>query len=268
MSHPYMPLFVADYLGDTSHLTTLEHGAYMLLIMSYWQRGKALSADSKRLASIARMPADEWAAIEPTIAELFVVADGVWSHPRIEKELARAREKSTKARASAGRRHNGRTANDMPTQCEGSANAERTHCYPDPDSKEEKTTNPSSEQEPARVEKSTVDELIKGVGFGVRAERHGEITPETKRRVCQELNIGDAEPLVRVFEGWTAGKPAKRDRNAWFVKSAPTLWTNAAPAIRKACQPLDEAPPAVPVARASSSLASSKLVAGVPRYAA
>lgn len=88
-----MPLFVADYLGDTSHLTTLEHGAYMLLIMSYWQRGKALSADSKRLASIARVPADEWAAIEPAIAEFFVCSQGVWAHKRIEHELSKYRRK-------------------------------------------------------------------------------------------------------------------------------------------------------------------------------
>jgi hypothetical protein len=54
-----MPLHIADYLADTGHLTATEHGAYMLLIMHYWQNGH-LPENEKLIARVGRMTPDQW----------------------------------------------------------------------------------------------------------------------------------------------------------------------------------------------------------------
>jgi uncharacterized protein YdaU (DUF1376 family) len=91
---PYMQLYVADYLADTAHLTTEEHGAYVLLLFSYWQTGKALKAE--RLSSISRLSNERWTNVEQTLAEFFHVKNGVWTHKRVEADLEKAGGKSRK----------------------------------------------------------------------------------------------------------------------------------------------------------------------------
>lgn len=97
---PYMPLYIADYMADAAHLSTLEHGAYMLLIMTYWQRGKPLPNSNERLANVARMSNEQWLSVRTTIAEFFHDDGETWTHKRIESELARFLDKSEKARAA------------------------------------------------------------------------------------------------------------------------------------------------------------------------
>lgn len=46
MSHPWMPFYVADYLADTGHLSTAEHGAYDSTEVSGWRicNGKTIGS--------------------------------------------------------------------------------------------------------------------------------------------------------------------------------------------------------------------------------
>lgn len=119
-----MPLFVADYLADTAHLSATEHGAYLLLIMNYWQRGKPLPADDRKLARIARMSDVEWADARSTLAEFFHEVDGGWRHARIEEEMFVAQGKSAKAKASARASVAARQANAERTLNDRSADGE------------------------------------------------------------------------------------------------------------------------------------------------
>jgi uncharacterized protein YdaU (DUF1376 family) len=100
MAVPYMPLYIADYHADTGHLTAIEHGAYLLLIMTYWQRGGPLPADDKKLARICKVSGSQWARIKATVLEFFEAqnceAGKQLCHSKIDHELSKLRDKSLK----------------------------------------------------------------------------------------------------------------------------------------------------------------------------
>jgi uncharacterized protein YdaU (DUF1376 family) len=102
-----MPLYVADYLRDTRRLTAAEHGAYLLLIMEYWTSGE-LPDDDRQLARIACMSASEWRRVRPNVQGFF---HNGWKHKRIDAELARSAEISSKRSASAKLKHSNTSAN-------------------------------------------------------------------------------------------------------------------------------------------------------------
>jgi uncharacterized protein YdaU (DUF1376 family) len=95
-----MQLYTSDYLADTAHLTTEEHGAYLLLLMNYWQRGKPLDNTDGRLAHVARLSAERWQEVEPILAEFFMIEGNIWVQARIERDLDKIRDKSSKLAAN------------------------------------------------------------------------------------------------------------------------------------------------------------------------
>jgi uncharacterized protein YdaU (DUF1376 family) len=94
---PYIQFYPTDYLIDTAHLTLEEHGAYLLLILNYWQRGRPLPLDDKKLSGICRASVEQWLNMRSTLLDFFDEVEGELVHNRIEIELAGVRSKSTKA---------------------------------------------------------------------------------------------------------------------------------------------------------------------------
>jgi uncharacterized protein YdaU (DUF1376 family) len=94
-----MPLYVGDYLGDTGHLTTAQHGAYLLLMMHYWRKGELPDCD-RQLSKITKLPLKTWCDYRSILQDFFY--DG-WRHKRIDAELERMVRLSEK-RAIAGQK--------------------------------------------------------------------------------------------------------------------------------------------------------------------
>jgi uncharacterized protein YdaU (DUF1376 family) len=135
MKRPWMPLYIADYLKDTTHLGALESGAYLHLIMDYWQNGK-LPNDERKLARIARLTDREWKASRETLKGFF--HDG-WKHKRIDGEIqvaARIAESNAdKARDAANKRWAARNSEMLgampqacPEQCSDDATTDAPEC--------------------------------------------------------------------------------------------------------------------------------------------
>jgi uncharacterized protein YdaU (DUF1376 family) len=86
----WMPLYIGDYLADTSRLTTEQHGAYLLLLMDYWRSGR-LPNDDKVLAQISKLTDDAWSNARAMLVQFFSIEDGFWIHKRVEQEMTEAK---------------------------------------------------------------------------------------------------------------------------------------------------------------------------------
>lgn len=99
---PFMQLYVGDYLGDTQHLTTEEHGAYLLLLMAMWRAGGSLPNDAAVLARVTRLTPARWRKIAPGVLAFFVLEGETLTQRRLRREIERVADVSRK-RSRAGR---------------------------------------------------------------------------------------------------------------------------------------------------------------------
>jgi uncharacterized protein YdaU (DUF1376 family) len=76
---PALPLFTDAYLGDTTHLSTFEHGAYLLLLIVSWRSpGCCVADDDALLARYTRMTRDKWRKVRPILEPFFGIEGGFW----------------------------------------------------------------------------------------------------------------------------------------------------------------------------------------------
>lgn len=202
---PYMQLYVADYLADTMHLTTEEHGAYLLLIFNYWQTGKPIPVS--RLARIARLTNDRWTDVERTLSEFFIERDGEWMHERIERDLEAlhatqaqriaAGKASAEARKNAGKGRAKASRNARSTPVEIPLNENSTN-------KEEKRREEKKEQD----QKHGAGALVKNPKFDPLTAKPENVSDKAWADWCQHrkeirkpLTAKSCEQQAKALEG-------------------------------------------------------------------
>lgn len=100
-NQPFLQLYVGDYLADTTDLTTEEHGAYLLLLLTMWRHGATLPNEPVKLARICRLSPAKFNRVWGEISRFFTVEETRISQKRLSKEYQKASEKS-KIRSTAG----------------------------------------------------------------------------------------------------------------------------------------------------------------------
>jgi uncharacterized protein YdaU (DUF1376 family) len=122
---PSMPLWTDAYLADTSDLTTLEHGAYLLLLMAMWRAGGSLPNDPQRLARFARLTKGQWERVWRVLERFFRIEDDQLFQNRLTDELNAVRRRSTaasdSARAKWRKNKEAGSAPALPNRCEAAA---------------------------------------------------------------------------------------------------------------------------------------------------
>jgi 5-methylcytosine-specific restriction endonuclease McrA len=80
---PALPLWTDAYLSDTRELSTLEHGAYLLLLMTAWRTADcSLPDDDRLLARWAGLDRRTWARVRPVMERFWTICEGRWRSRR------------------------------------------------------------------------------------------------------------------------------------------------------------------------------------------
>lgn len=86
----WMPLYVGEYLADTTNLNTEQHGAYFLMLLAAWKRGGKLPYDDGQLTSITKLSPARWKAHRSILLELFRIEGDALLHKRVTEEREKA----------------------------------------------------------------------------------------------------------------------------------------------------------------------------------
>lgn len=99
----WMPFLIDKYLGDTTDLTTEQHGAYMLLLLTMWKRDGKLPCTDSQLAAIAKLSPARWRTHKPILMQFFKPAGDHLTQKRLTIELVRAK-KTSQSKSDAGKK--------------------------------------------------------------------------------------------------------------------------------------------------------------------
>lgn len=145
----YYQFNIGDYKSHTEHLSEMEDLTYRRMLDWYYLHEKPLPADYGEIARLIRMRS-HIDCIAVVLHEYFDVTDDGWIHHRADAEIAKAGDKSDKAKRSAKARWDKKTnknkdlgndANALQTQSESNATQDTIHITQDTKPKKKKATD-------------------------------------------------------------------------------------------------------------------------------
>lgn len=103
---PSMPMYWDAYLADTTHLTTEEHGAYLLLLAAMWRRNGAVPDDDRDNARILGLTPAKWRKVKARLLETisgFHIENGTITQEKLQKTWENTQEKIAKNRSNGAK---------------------------------------------------------------------------------------------------------------------------------------------------------------------
>jgi len=159
----WMPVYIGDYMRDTMDLTGPEHGAYLLLLMHYWQKRGEIGCDVKRLSIVVKSDID---AVKYVLDNYFILENGNYKNKRADREMLKANVRSEAGRTAANMRWHSdgnamamqlTDATAMPSVCSSSSSSSSSSKSSSSSSSEEE--KPDSAENPP-VTTSPKNEII------------------------------------------------------------------------------------------------------------
>jgi len=100
---PSMPMYWDAYLADTTHLTTEEHGAYLLLLAAMWRRNGSVPDNDKDNARILGLTVAKWKRTKERLSQFLIIKDGDISQGKLLEIWENTQEKITKNRENGAK---------------------------------------------------------------------------------------------------------------------------------------------------------------------
>lgn len=96
----YYPRHIGDYMRDAGHLTLIEHGAYTVILDTYYATERGILKNSDLYKSLRAKSREEKAAVDYVLSKFFTLKNDVWVNKRAEQEIKKMKKKIVTAKCN------------------------------------------------------------------------------------------------------------------------------------------------------------------------